>query len=548
MLKKQIAQLIDQAAKKAVSEGKLNLQSFPSAKVELPRNPEHGDYATNIAMVLTKEAKMPPLGVAEIIIRNVPKNDLVAAWEIAKPGFINIRLKPEALQFTLLSILKEKGHYGHSTIGSAEKILLEYVSANPTGPLHVGHGRWAAIGSVLASLLKATGHQVDQEFYINDAGTQMQLLGQSVYARYLELQGKLSEFPENGYRGAYIRDLAQEIMDGRGAGLSLKEVADEAYTNIFAKQKALLESFGVTFDRWFSEKSLHESGEVKKTLEELKKRGDIEEKDGATWFLSSKLGDDKDRVLIKENGELTYLSADIAYHWDKYKRGYNRVINIWGADHHGYIGRMKAAVQALGYPADSLVVIIGQLVSLFRGGEPVRMSKRTGEMVTLEEVMEEVGPDAVRYWMVFRSPNTPLDFDLEVAKAESMDNPIYYIQYAHARICGIERVAAERGVDVEKAIAVADLSVLIAAEERKLLYTLAQLPDVLAEAAQALEVHRLPSFAREVAEAFHSFYTEHRVLGVEDEVTAARLALVRSSRIVLKNILDIVGVNAPERM
>lgn len=548
MLKKQIAQLIDQAVQKAISEGQLNLKNPPSAKVELPRNPEHGDYATNMAMVLTKEAKMPPLGVAEIIIQNVPQNDLVAAWEIAKPGFINIRLRPEALQNTLTRILSEKERFGRSTVGESEKILLEYVSANPTGPLHVGHGRWAAIGSVLANLLKATGHAVDQEFYINDAGTQMQLLARSVYVRYLDLQGKPAEFPENGYRGDYIRELAQEIMDQRGSNLTPEQVAEEAYTNIFAKQKALLESFGVRFDRWFSERTLHDSGEVKKTLEELKKRGDIEEKDGATWFLSSKFGDDKDRVLIKENGELTYLSADIAYHWDKYKRGYNKVINIWGADHHGYIGRMKAAVQALGYPSDSLVVIIGQLVNLFRGGEPVRMSKRTGEMVTLEEVMEEVGPDAVRYWMVFRSPNTPLDFDLEVAKAESMDNPIYYIQYAHARICGIERVAAERGVDVEKAIAAADLSKLIAAEERKLLYTLAQLPDVLAEAAQALEVHRLPSFAREVAEAFHSFYTEHRVLGVEDEITAARLALVRSSRIVLKNILDIVGVHAPERM
>lgn len=330
MLKKQIAQLIDQAVQKAISEGQLNLKNPPSAKVELPRNPEHGDYATNMAMVLTKEAKMPPLGVAEIIIQNVPQNDLVAAWEIAKPGFINIRLRPEALQNTLTRILSEKERFGRSTVGESEKILLEYVSANPTGPLHVGHGRWAAIGSVLANLLKATGHAVDQEFYINDAGTQMQLLARSVYVRYLDLQGKPAEFPENGYRGDYIRELAQEIMDQRGSNLTPEQVAEEAYTNIFAKQKALLESFGVRFDRWFSERTLHDSGEVKKTLEELKKRGDIEEKDGATWFLSSKFGDDKDRVLIKENGELTYLSADIAYHWDKYKRGYNKVINIWG--------------------------------------------------------------------------------------------------------------------------------------------------------------------------------------------------------------------------
>jgi arginyl-tRNA synthetase len=556
MLRQLIADHLAGALQAAIEQGQLPQGISVRPLVEKPRDPQHGDYATNLAMTLAKPAKMAPPQIAKILLEHIPTNGLIASASMAGPGFINLSLSLDWLRNNVHAILKEKEAYGRSDAGKGEKVLLEFVSANPTGPLHVGHGRWAAIGSTLANVMNAAGFAVHQEFYINDAGNQMQNLGRSVMYR---MEGRPIPEGEAGkefYGGAYIHDVAAAARDAVGPELAgMDEDAKVKRLTLFARdlllgqQQKTMSRIRCNFDEFFSETRLHQEGAIQKAVEVLKETGHLYEKDGALWLKSTDFGDDKDRVVIRENGLPTYLAADIAYHWNKLVRGYDKLINIFGADHHGYVARMKAAVQALGYPADKLEIIIGQLVSLYRAGEPVRMSKRTGEMVTLDEVIDEVGPDAARYFLVMRSSDTPLDFDLELAKKETADNPVFYVQYAHARICSILRLAEEQGHSLE-GLDSADLSALGHEDERVLMLKLASYTDELSGAAFAREPHRIARFAQDLAGDFHAFYTNCRVLNPEDAaLTRARLALAVASRTVLANALEgILGVRAPERM
>lgn len=551
-----IAGAVRSALEKAVSSGALPPEAVTTPLIEKTRDPKFGDFATNVAMTLAKPVRKAPAAIAEAIVANLPQGDLLEKVEVANPGFINVTLHAGWLQDNVRRILAAGSTYGHVAVGAGEKVLLEYVSANPTGPLHVGHGRWAALGSTLANLMTAAGYRMSQEFYINDAGNQMLNLGKSVLYR---MEGRAIPEGEAGkefYGGASILEVAEsarERLGGELAGLDeaakIERLTRFARDHYLAEQQATLERIRVGFDVWYSETTLHRQGEVAKALAVLEERGHVYEQDGALWLKSTEFGDDKDRVVVRENGLPTYLAADIAYHWDKLQRGYAKLINIWGADHHGYVPRMKAAVQALGYPADALEVIIGQLVSLYRAGEPVRMSKRTGEMVTLDEVIDEVGPDATRYFLVMRSADTPVDFDLELAKQETSDNPVFYVQYAHARICSILRNAAEAGFQAE-GLEGADLARLVHADERSLMLRLASYPDEIAKAALAREPHRIARYAQDLAADFHQFYTTCRVLdAAAPELTRARLALAVASRITLANALSgILGVGAPERM
>lgn len=556
MLRQILADHLAGALDAAIEQGKLPQGLSVRPQIEKPRDPQHGDYATNVAMMLAKPAKMAPAQIAKVLLEHLPTDGLIAKASVAGPGFINLSLSLDWLRDNVRAILGEKEAYGRSNAAKGESVILEYVSANPTGPLHVGHGRWAAIGSTLANVMMAAGYKVHQEFYINDAGNQMQNLGRSVLYR---MEGRPIPEGEAGkefYGGAYIHDVAEAARNAIGpelAGLDedakVKRLTQFARDLLLKHQQTTLARIRCTFDEWFSETRLHQEGAIQKAIEVLKEKGYLYEKDGALWLKSTDFGDDKDRVVIRENGLPTYLAADIAYHWNKLERGYDKLINIFGADHHGYVARMKAAVQALGYPADKLEIIIGQLVSLYRGGEPVRMSKRTGEMVTLDEVIDEVGPDATRYFLVMRSSDTPLDFDLELAKKETADNPVFYVQYAHARICSILRLAEEQGYSLSD-LAAADLSMLGHEDERILMLKLASFADEIAGAAFAREPHRIARFAQDLAADFHAFYTNCRVLNPEDKaLSQARLALCVASRIVLANALEgILGVRAPERM
>ena len=556
MLRNLIADHLEGALNAAIEQGQLPQGISVRPLVEKPRDPQHGDYATNLAMALAKPAKMAPPQIAKILLEHIPTNGLIASASMAGPGFINLSLSLDWLRNNVRTVLTEKDAYGRSDVGKGEKVLLEFVSANPTGPLHVGHGRWAAIGSTLANVMNAAGFQVHQEFYINDAGNQMLNLGRSVIYR---IEGRPIPEGEAGkefYGGAYIHDVAAAARDALGSELDgldedakVKRLTQFSRDLLLGQQQKTMGRIRCHFDEFFPETRLHQEGAIQKAVEVLKEKGYLYEQDGALWLKSTDFGDDKDRVVIRENGLPTYLAADIAYHWNKLVRGYDKLINIFGADHHGYVARMKAAVQALGYPADKLEIIIGQLVSLYRAGEPVRMSKRTGEMVTLDEVIDEVGPDAARYFLVMRSSDTPLDFDLELAKKETADNPVFYVQYAHARICSILRLAEEQGHSLE-GLDAADLSALGHEDERVLMLKLASYADEISGAAFAREPHRIARYAQDLAADFHAFYTNCRVLNPEDAaLTRARLALAVASRTVLANALEgILGVRAPERM
>ena len=559
MLKSIIADALGKALEAACASGALPLDFIPRPAVEIPRDASHGDFACSVAMSLAKSARMAPLKIAEAISAHLECQGPIGAVEVAAPGFINIRLSPAWLNNNLKDILAQGPAYGRSGVGQGERVLLEYVSANPTGPLHVGHGRWAAIGSGLANLLRAAGFAVDQEFYVNDAGNQMQLLGRSIEVRMRQQQGEAVELPEDAYHGGYMQEVAQAAAEKLGVAVfNLPEAERVESLTAFARdylldsQKATLAAMRTHFDRYFSERTLHQAGRVEEALEHLKSTGHLYEQDGAWWLRSTAFGDDKDRVVLRDNGQPTYLAADIAYHWDKLKRGYTRLVNIMGADHHGYVARLNAAVQACGGSPDTLRVIIGQMVNLFRDGEPVRMSKRSGEMVTLQEVIDEVGADAARYFLMMRSTDTTLDFDLGLAVRESADNPVFYVQYAHARISSILRMAAQAHPDWDltpEALRDVALEPLMMPEERHLLLKLAALPDEVAQAALAMEPYRLPRYAQELATSFHQFYTNCRVLTEDAGLTRARLALITGTRAVLHTVLeDLVGVSAPERM
>jgi len=562
----------------AVAEGRVPLETVPPVSVERPRDPSHGDWATNIALISAKAAGMPPRAIAEIVAEGLRERlgATAEAIEIAGPGFINIRLARGVLADVVTRVREERDAFGAGARTGA-RVQVEFVSANPVGPMHVGHGRWAALGDSIARILEHAGDEVQREFYINDAGVQMDIFAASVSARYLELCGAEVEFPEDGYRGAYITEIAREIYEDEGmcwrdATPANREAhfKEKAYAQVLAHLKRVLHGMGVDFDVWFSERTLHGPGEgggpsaIERGIERLREAGHVFEHEGALWFRSTEFGDDKDRVLKKADGSYTYFAADVAYHADKYDRGFDLVIDIWGADHHGYVKRMESAVAALGHPG-KLEVIIGQLVNLFRDGEVVRMSKRTGEMVTFEDLLDEVGVDAARYFFLRRSTDQPLDFDIGLAKERSADNPVYYVQYAHARICSILRKAsgadtADESVDVaavaagitagagELALLGAEPGTLAGEAELALLRKLAEFPEVVALAARQRAPHKLTTYAEDLAAAFHGFYTHCQVVVDDPALRGARLALADASRIVLARALGLLGVSAPQRM
>lgn len=541
---------IEQAAKDAIQEGALPEGQLPQIVLEVPPTKEFGDFATNFAMQSARVFHRNPRQIAEELAKRI-KGDWLDHTQIAGPGFLNFYLKGNVLYDSFQKILEAGESFGNLPKLDHPKIQVEYVSANPTGLLHVGHGRGAAAGSALVNLLRAAGYPVESEYYINDAGNQMNNLARSVNARYLELLGQEVTFPEDGYHGQDIIDTAQRIIDRDGdkyLALSEEErldiFKDLAYHEKLAILKEDLERFHVTFDKWFSERTLHPDA-VRKVVEILKEKGDIYEKDGALWLKSTAYGDDKDRVVIRDNGVPTYLAADIAYHHNKYERGFDRLINIWGADHHGYVCRVKAAMQALGHDPEKLTVLLLQMVSLYRGGELVKMSKRTGQSVTLNELMEEVGTDAARYFFLMRSLDSQLDFDLDLAKKKSNDNPVYYIQYAHARICSIFRQAQETKLVLGKA---PKLDLLTDESEVALIKKIEEYPEEVKKAADDYAPQRIARYSYDLAALFHSFYNKCRIMGVDHDLAEARLALVTVTAHVIRHSLGILGVSAPEHM
>lgn len=569
-IRESLESVLYQALKAAVEAGELPLNEIPQPSLERPREEGHGDWACTIAMRLAKAAHMNPRAIAQAIVDHLPENNLVESFEIAGPGFINLTLTNASFQAVVSEARQQGSDFGKSELSEPCKVNLEYVSANPTGPMHVGHGRWAALGDAIARVMRHAGYSVDEEFYINDQGNQMNVFGNSVVVRYQQLLGQDVEMPEACYGGAYIKDIAQAIIDADGdkwldadEDERLVNFRERGYAMMLDSVKNTLSTFGNNFDTWFSERSLFvadENGETKqqRAFDVMNEKGLLFEAEGATFFRSTDYGDDKDRVLVKANGDLTYFMSDVAYHYDKMQRGYDHLIDIWGADHHGYIQRCKAMMAAWGYP-DALEVVLGQLVNLLRDGEPVRMSKRTGEMVTFQELIDEVGVDATRYLMLSKSADQAIDFDIEVAKKQDSSNPVYYVQYAHARICSILRKAGEaRGMNVESAgieeivaelgLDGIDLSPLAHESELALMRKMADFSDLVSGAARDRAPFRLTHYAQELAGLFHSFYGNCHVLGEEECVEKARLALVDSARIVLALSLDILGVSAPERM
>ena len=569
-IRESLEAVLYQALSSAVQAGALPLEEVPQPTLERPREEGHGDWACTVAMRLAKAARMNPRQIAQILVDNLPENELIETVEIAGPGFINLTLANSVFQNVIAEVRAQGSDYGKSTLPKPCKVDLEYVSANPTGPMHVGHGRWAALGDSIARVMRHAGYDVDEEFYINDQGNQMNVFADSLVVRYQQALGQDVEMPEASYGGGYVKELAQQIIDRDGdKWLSVDpderrhEFREMGYKAMMENVKETLEIFGNHFDTWFSERSLFVADEEGKTkvdraFEVMKDKGYIFEQDGATYFRSTAFGDEKDRVLIKTNGELTYFMSDVAYHYDKIQRGYDHLIDIWGADHHGYIPRCQAMMAAWGYP-DALEVVLGQLVTLFRDGQQVRMSKRTGEMITFRELIDEVGVDATRYMMLSKSSDQSIDFDIEVAKKKDASNPVYYVQYAHARICSILRKAAQaRGIETEgvsvaelvEALSItnADLSVLTHESELELMRKMADFTDLVAGAARDRAPFRLTHYAQDLAALFHSFYTNCRVIGEGEQLEQARLALADSARIVLALALGLLGVSAPEHM
>ncbi len=556
-MKSEIKTLVNSALPEIASFYSVTLPPGFDYDLELPKSEQHGDLATNLAMKLSRLVKKNPFEIAseikKIISEKIKRDPALAQsikkMEVERPGFLNFFLTQNSLTPLLLEIQKYDAHYGESHFGASKKVLLEYVSANPTGPLTIAHGRQACIGDCLARILAATGYNISREYYLNDTGRQIEILGRSTWLRYRELFGTEVDFPEEGYQGEYIRELAKKIKEE--VGDRFKEEQETKAIGFFSDFSAReimkgiekdLEDLRVTFDNYFSEKDLRAGGQIEKLLEVLRKKQLVFESEGALWFKSTQFGDDKDRVLRKSTGDYTYLAPDIAYHQDKFKRGFEWLINLWGPDHHGYIPRVKAAVQALGGRAESLKVLIVQLTTLCRKGQPVRMSTRAGEFVTLRELMEEVGVDATRLFFVLRRVESLLDFDLDLAKEKSQDNPVYYLQYAHARISSILSYA---GVSVPKDV---NPSLLKEKEEFDLMKQLEGYPQVLIAAVTGLEPYRVVDYLRELATTFHKFYTLHRVVTEDEELTRARLLLVDCVRIVLRNGLQILGVSQPTKM
>ena len=552
-MKETVIQGIKAALAAAVSAGDLPDGEYPDVLLEVPPQKEFGDFATNIAMQSARIAHKSPRMIADVLLKHLDAPWLEKA-EVAGAGFINFFLKHDIIYDTLCHILEQGKQYGQAPLRAEDTVQVEYVSANPTGPLHVGHGRGAAYGSALVNLLRAAGYNVQSEYYINDAGNQMNNLAASVNARYLELLGKKAEIPENGYHGADIIDTARAIIEQDGDKYLQMDEKDRleifknrAYEEKLKALKRDLESFNVTFDKWFSERTLHPEA-IKKACETLKGNGNMYEKDGALWLKSTAYGDDKDRVVIRDNGVPTYLAADIAYHKNKYERQFKKLINIWGADHHGYVARVKAAMAALGLDPNQLEILLLQMVSLFRNGELVKMSKRTGQAITLNELIEEVGTDAARYFFIMRSLDTQLDFDLDLAKSHSNENPVYYIQYANARIFSIYKQIAENGDVFDMTWKNTKWDKLKEERELALIKKMAAYPEEIRKAAADRAPHRIAHFVYEMAGLFHAFYNNCHIIQSDKELEEARLALVTAVQITIANCLAVLGISAPKRM
>ncbi|MHB8481115.1 MAG: arginine--tRNA ligase [Nitrospiria bacterium] len=548
-MKEELKTLIETCLEEMKNE--LQLEELPRVHLEIPKRENQGDYSSPVAMVIGSMTRQSPRKIAELIFKRLPSNPMVEKIEIAGPGYLNFTFKNSYWHDVLREIVQKNTAYGHSQKGNGIKVQVEFVSANPTGPLHVGHGRGAVVGDALANLLEMTGHQVQREYYINDVGRQVELLGQSTYARYLQLKGEKTEIPAEGYQGEYITEIAREIISKKIA-IPEKETEIVPFFIVYSKSQILsgikkdLDTLHVYFSDWFSEKELYDTGVVNRILEELRKKGLLYEHEGGTWFATTRFGDDKDRIVIKSGGEKTYYASDIAYHYQKYQRGFDRVINIWGADHHGYILRVKAAVEALGFDHKTLNILLLQLVNLLREGKPVPMSKRAGEYVTLRDVFNEVGVDSTRFFFLTRGSDNALDFDLELAKKQSNENPVYYIQYAHARICSVLRNAEEKNIDLSDREVT--LSLLTLPQETALMKHLAYYPMLIEECAEAMEPHRVSFYIQDLAGLLHQYYYKTRILSDDLALTRSRLYLTRAIRIVLKNALGVLGISAPEKM
>ena len=554
-MRKRLTDILNQSVERAINSGALKTKNIPLLILEIPRDETKGDFATTVAMTLAPMEKAPPRSIAEVIVSNIEdKENLIDRIEIAGPGYINFFLKKDYWVNTLKNAVSMGDSYGNADIGSGKSVQVEFLSANPTGPLHIGHGRVAAFGDTLANLLMTAGYNVQKEYYINDVGNQMETLGRSTYIRYKQLFKPDTPFIEDGYKGDYIKDIAQEIAeDAKDRYMHLPE--EDAITffveyskdNILEGIKKDLEDFGVLYSNWFSEKSLHDNGEVDGVLKTLKEKDYLYESDGAQWLRTTLFGDDKDRVVVKSNGHKTYVAPDIAYHHNKFKRGFQSVIDIFGADHHGYELRMRAGIKSLGYSESRLKVILVQFVTLLREGKPVSMSTRAAEFVTLREVLDEVGKDAARFMFLTRRSDSHLDFDLEVVKKESSENPVYYVEYAHARIVNIFKQAAARGIQAPPLEGV-DLSILSLHEEIKMMKLIASYPELIEASALSLEPHRITFYLLDLATALHNYYFHHRVITDDMQLTNARLILMQGIMHVLRNALAILGIRAPESM
>ena len=582
-MKDQLQELLTKCVQDLISKGILN--EMPSKiRIDHTKDNSHGDYATNIALMLSKQAKMSPVELAKIIIDQFEQKNFIKKIEIAGPGFINFFISQESSSSIVNEILVQAASYGCSDIGQGKKVLLEYVSANPTGPLHVGHGRGAAYGATVSNLLRNAGFIVDNEYYVNDAGRQMDILTVSIYLRYLTICGEDLRFPDNGYQGQYINDIAQGIYETSGQKFHLK--SDLVFENVcqdgteggdkevhidqlIEKAKSILgdgfkavfevgiesilsgikndlAEFGVVFEKWFSEQSLIDSGLSESCISKLKDSKNLYEKDGALWFKTTNYGDEKDRVVVRDNGNHTYFASDIAYHLEKLDRGYDKIINVWGADHHGYIPRVKASIEALGHNSDKLEILLVQFANLYRGGSKVQMSTRSGSFVTLEDLRAEVGNDAARFFYILRKSEQHMDFDLDLAKSKTNENPVYYIQYAHARICSVFKQADEKELELD--VSQANLSLLTEEIEKDILRELSRFRSVLESSAIQYEPHQLAYYLRDLSNHFHSYYNACKFIVDDKNLTQSRLALINATQQILKNGLSILGVGAPESM
>ncbi len=552
LIREEIAALLGRAVAASQADGSLPAFAMPEVPIERPQNPEHGDYASTLPLKLARAARMAPQAIAKALVDHLPAADFVGKVTVAGPGFINFVLDDAWLARQVDAILAAGAAFGNVDLGHGARVQVEFVSANPTGPLHAGSGRGAALGDTLAALLAKAGYAVQREYYVNDAGSRMEAFFASAFARYAQQFGLAEEVPADGYHGHYMRELGRQLAAEHGRRFldlpraeAIAALGRLALEQMVARARADMDDLGVHFDRWYREQSLFDSDLVSDTIAYLRQRGHIAEREGAIWFVTSALGEDKDNVLVRSNGVPTYFASDIAYHRDKFLlRGFDRVIDIWGADHQGHVPRMKAAMEALGVSPDRLIILIHQMITLKRGEEIVRMSKRTGDIVTLREVLDEVGRDACRFFFLARAADSQMDFDLDLAKEQSAENPVYYVQYAHARIASILRYAAEQGFE-----ATGDTSLLRHPAELALVRQMLLFPELVADAAQRLEPHHLPYYAQELARVFHLFYHDCRVVAREEpDLTRARLRLVRAAQIVLANTLSLMGVTAPEQM